>query len=226
MTAIQKALFQSHFGNFWWKINQETLAALAKENNDGILMLMDTLPPPKCVLEIGCANGWRLELIREKYKCETYGIDPSFHASQAGGGGMKNLYVATADSLPFPGRFFDAVIYGYCLAYVDPSLYFTVMAEGDRVLADGGHLYIYDSVSPRPIKRRYSHVRYKDGRNLDLWAYQMDFAKLWLAHPFYRQVIDCIDPDKLEGVTVLQKDSKIAFMQGGTAVEAVEYEIK
>jgi hypothetical protein len=83
----------------------------------------------------------------------------------------------------------------------DPADWFRIVAEGDRVLTDGGHLIIQDfpDVS-RPFARKYTH---RDG----VLSYHMRFSDLWQTHPWYQRVYGCgrgVD----EYVTVLRKDTK------------------
>ena len=67
---------------------------------------------------------------------------------------------------------------GFCLYLVDRSLLQRVVAEADRVLANGGLLAILDFDPDVPCARPYHH---RPG----LMSYKMDYAALFLANPAY-----------------------------------------
>jgi ubiquinone/menaquinone biosynthesis C-methylase UbiE len=133
------------------------------------------------VLEIGSSNGRVLEQLRRLAGCEAHGIDPSPAAVEDGISRFPDLRlsVGTAERIAYGDGFFDVVILGFCLYLVDRALLQRVVAETDRVLADGGgRLMITDFDSPQPHRRAY---RYEKG----LWSYKMQYANLWLANPSY-----------------------------------------
>lgn len=156
---------------------------------------------PRNVLEVGCANGWRLEEMRKIFGCRIRGIDPSIKISGFVNGGF--LEKGTADTIHSLDRNFDAVIYGFCLYLCDPEDYLRIAAEGDRVLADGGYIVIYDFHPDLPHSRIYKH---HDG----VLTRKMNFSRLWLGHPAYTHVLTqpC---DEGVSVIILRKDSHNAF---------------
>jgi ubiquinone/menaquinone biosynthesis C-methylase UbiE len=155
---------------------------------------------PTDVLEIGCADGWRLKRLQDKYHCRIRGIDPSGEAIDSGGGHAAGLTRGTATHLPFPASAFDLVIFGFCLYLAEPSDLFHVAAEADRVLHDRGALMIYDfGDNTPPFARPYGHKS-------DVLSYHIDHAQLWLAHPWYVQLSRTPYPDGL--VTTLRKNTE------------------
>lgn len=215
----QTAEFLKFFGDYWYERN---IADLGKDDPVS-LIIEGMLLKPKDVLEIGCADGWRLRKLKEKYGCYVMGIDPSLKAIEAGAGaGLRlglELQVGTADDICFPNNQFDLVIYGFCFSYIDPELYFKVLDEGDRVLKDGGYLIIHDRTAPFPIMRQHGHIQKATGEETCVYAYAMDFASLWLAHPFYTWKASVRDPDSFENVVVLQKNIESAFVRGSHVPE-------
>ncbi len=155
---------------------------------------------PDRVLEVGCANGRRLEAIHDIYGSHVMGIDPCNDAI------TKNVPVfkGTADDLSgFRFHPFDLLIYGWCLYLCDPEDYFKIASEGDRVLQDGGFLIIYDFKDCYPhYKRPYKH---KEG----LFSHHFDFPKLWINHPAYKIVR--ISHQDETSVTILKKKMATAF---------------
>jgi ubiquinone/menaquinone biosynthesis C-methylase UbiE len=156
---------------------------------------------PTRILEIGCANGWRVERLKERFPtCSVRGIDPSSRVPSS-----PSATRGTADDLAaFAAAEFDLLIYGFCLYLCDREDLFKIAAEADRVLRDGGHIVIHDFAVPaEPFARIYEH-------RAGILSYHMDYAKLWLAHPWYRTVACRLFEDD-ESLTVLQKDRADSF---------------
>lgn len=163
--------------------------------------------PCGTLLEIGCSNGWRLKQLHETMRCAVYGIDPSKLAVEEGTRGVLDLVVGTADLLPYPDRFFDIVIFGFCLFVIDPDDHFRVVAEADRVLKDGGLLIIDDYSFPRALTREYQESE----KRFSIFHY--DFCKLWLASPRYEIAAETIDADRLHITTALRKKHDNGFLK-------------
>ena len=177
-TFAQKQAFLGREGDAWFWRNR---AKLAQVTQDPVEATLSTIPlQPRAFLEIGCSNGWRVNRLAQAFRAPGYGIDPSEQAIAEG----KSLYPdltllkGTAEKLPFPDATFDIVIYGFCLYLCDRGDLFQIAAEGDRVLADGGHVVIYDFFVSRPYARVYHH-------DPSLLSYKMDYSTLFLGHPAY-----------------------------------------
>lgn len=196
----QADIFLDSEGDAWLARNRNKLGL-----HDPVAQMMKAIDlKPERVLEVGCANGWRLAALRDKYGCEIMGVEPSRQAGIEAASLSVPVHQSSAAVLPVSGPF-DLVIYGFCLYLTDPGDWFRIAAEGDCVLAPGGHLIIHDFVAPGNVNyaRHYEH---RDG----ILAYHFDFAKLWLASPLYQTVSVQYGIDEM--VTVLQKRpvSKIA----------------
>jgi ubiquinone/menaquinone biosynthesis C-methylase UbiE len=176
----QAEAFYEGEGDAWLKRNIHKLPPEHDPVQDAIEHLNIT---PTSVLEIGCANGWRLEQLFELYKCKCWGVDPALGFPYGPYGSHHRFTRTTADNLSphlEPDQF-DLVIYGFCLYLCDPDDYFRIAMEGDRVLQDNGHLIIHDFYSETPKRVPYHH---KDG----LFSHKMDFRKLWDEHPYYLSI--------------------------------------
>lgn len=158
---------------------------------------------PKYVLEVGCANGWRLNKLRDLFNCGVMGVEPSMAAGCDAVRLKVPVYQMTASCLPVTTDGYDMVIYAFCLYLTDPADWLTIAAEGDRVLAAGGHIVIHDfsdtayGNAVAPYAAPYAH---RDG----LRSYHFNFASLWLAHPQYKQVI-FHEVSTQEGVWIIRK---------------------
>ena len=112
---------------------------------------------PKRLLKLD-VGGHRLEIIRNAFHSDSYGIDPSSKDIEDG----KSIYpnnsfqVGTADNLPFDDDSFDMVIFGFCLYLCDRKDLFKIAYEADRCLKNKGTLVIKDFCPPFPYKNNYS----------------------------------------------------------------------
>lgn len=188
-------------GRAWLERNRARLPI----PNDPVQSLIKGLNiQPTSVLEIGCANGWRLEAMREQYQCKIVGIDPGAPPS------LKDrprwLLRGTATDVSFEDTF-DCVIFGFCLYLVDRQDLFEIVARGDRSLKDQGYLVVYDfhvGITDAPKTVPYHH---KDG----LFSFKMNYENLWLANPTYRWVANKVygEGDDAVSVSVLKKDLSV-----------------
>src|SRR6266849_4685768 len=170
----QKDIFLESEGNAWLERNREKLGQF-----DSISEIIDDMGlKPTSVLEVGCANGWRLAKLRDKYGCEIMGIEPSLQAGIEGAALRVPVMQGTASMLPFPPDMFDLIIFGFCLYLTDPSDWLRIAAEADSILKDGGHIFIHDFETFASHAREYEH---RGG----ILSYHIDWSILWLGHPGY-----------------------------------------
>jgi len=218
----QKALFLKGEGDQWSARNREALLA-RDPKNDAVLQVIAALQmTPKRVLEVGCADGWRLRGVEAQTGAACSGVEPSAEAVAAG---LKlsahhDLKTGTADVLDFADGAFDMVVYGCCLTYCDRKDLFKVAQEGDRVLADGGFIVVYEFCTDIPYRNAYAH---KPGA----YCYKMRYADLFSWNPIYSVVhhqlvshhnvvadLASAIPDRMDeriGITVLRKSVADAY---------------
>lgn len=179
---FQRDEFLASEGNQWFARNRAVLDAASPERERIVDRLACQMVPGYTarVLEIGCGQGQNLASLATRHPIEGQGIDPSSDAVAAGTARYPglNLRVGTADALPFSDGTFDVVWFGFCLYLVDRLLLQRVVAEADRVLADGGLLAILDFDPDVSCARPYHH---RSG----LMSYKMDYARLFLGNPAY-----------------------------------------
>jgi SAM-dependent methyltransferase len=170
----QADIFLESEGNAWFERNRD------KPRIDHVTHCIAAYigRRPNRVLEIGCGAGFTLAAIRELYACEVLGIEPSIKAGIEAAGRKVPVLQMTASTLPEHGQF-DLIIYGFCLYLTDPGDWFKIVAEGDRVLAIGGHIIIHDFGGDLSLHG----VPYVHDPRITSWHY--DWAKLWLGHPAY-----------------------------------------
>lgn len=195
----QTAMFYEGEGNAWLKRNR---GKLGSPNDDVVLHGLDGLigvPRNGNYLEIGCANGWRLREIKQRYDATLVcGIDPSAEAVAAAKKSGVDATIGAANDLPWPDGFFNVVIYGFCLYLCDRKDLFKIVMEGDRVLSDGGLMIVYDFNADHPCRKPYKH---KDG----IWSYHQDYAKMFTANPAYTCLSSVSKQGSFTRVTILNK---------------------
>ncbi len=181
----------------WMERNKNKVGDVA---NDPVLKAMeDAKIFPERVLEVGCANGWRLKEIKKRHRCGVTGVEPNQNIK------VPFIYLGGAHDLRVVPPF-DLVIYGFCLYLCDREQLFSIAKEGDRVLEDGGYLIVHDFSAPDAYRVPYHH---KEG----VFSYHFDYSKLWSWNPAYRVVARRLHEreDAVEEVVVLKKDLQWAW---------------
>jgi SAM-dependent methyltransferase len=213
--SSQKDRFLAGEGDAWFRRNREALS-VADGDDCPVLQLTSKIDPyPSRVLEIGCANGWRLNKMLAAGAQECVGIDPSRAAIEEGKRVFPalQLHVGTAERLPLATENFDLVIFGFCLYLCDPCDHFRIVAEADGALADRSHLIIYDFDAATPYRNEYSHAT-------GVYSHKMDYSRLLLSHPHYslrerrtlihREGGEAL-PDNRLAVSLLEKNAQLAW---------------
>lgn len=169
----QSRVFIKGEGKAWLDRNINKLDG----NNDPVLETLKACKiTPANVIEVGCANGWRLAKLAKEFNCNGFGVDPGAERQVNKG---FSIFNGTAELLPFTSASADVVIYGFCLYLCDPEDYFKIAAEGDRVLQNNGYLVVYDFNCPiGSYKTKYKH-------HGGIFSYHYDFSRLWMGNPAY-----------------------------------------
>lgn len=177
----QKDIFLGGEGDSWYSRNASSLRGIdpASPPQDVVYML-DTLSPFRdeinTVLEIGCSNGIKLELVCEQLDAKGFGLDPSPVAVREGNVRQKsvdlNLIVGTSDDLPFETGSIDLVNFAFCLYLVDRDALLKSLAEADRVLRPGGFLAITDFDPGFRHRRPYNHKS-------EVFSFKQDYGSLF-----------------------------------------------
>ena len=188
--VIQKEIFLSSEGDAWYERNKKSING--KEADEIINCISELGLAPKKVLEIGCSNGYRLNKLKEKYKADCYGIDPSLEAIEAGRVSFNKIKLkqGTADSLDFNDNEFDLVIIGFCLYLCDRNDLFKIACEVDRVLLDKGLIIILDFGPPFPYKNNYKYIE-------GVFSFKMDYASMFKWNPNYFVMYNKVFPHEM-----------------------------
>jgi SAM-dependent methyltransferase len=192
----QADVFLMGEGDAWFARNKDRLGQVDPVSNVIERMSLH----PKSVLEVGCANGWRLAKLRDTYGCEVMGVDPSQEAALEAAKFRVPVFQASATNLPTKVNAYDLVIFGFCLYLTDPDEWLRIAAEANWVIKDSGHIIIHDFADvAAPYARPYRH---REG----VMSHHFDFANLWLAHPWYHVAWREVGDEEM--ITVIKKSPR------------------
>ncbi len=123
--------------------NRPGLSGRAKRllERKGVRDIWDYLQPPRAILDVGCAGGELLDLIRRAGNDDVYGLEPDSYA--AGLARQRGLDVTEGylETAGFANQRFQTVLLDHVLEHVDdPDLF---MAEVRSVLSGGGAVVIW-----------------------------------------------------------------------------------
>ncbi len=149
------------------------------------------------VLEVGCANGYRLNWLQQ-LGVAVCGFDASL---QAIADGQQRYQLPSQLFVPqklsevwrsgeliqrFQPASMDCIIFGHCLYLFSPDRLPDVVATTLKLLKPGGVIVIFDFDSP-PQRQAYHHA-------VNVYSYKMDFARLFTGLPYmkciYKQVME------------------------------------
>lgn len=184
---IQDDIFMSDEGNQWFKRNRD--AIMDQNRFDWPINIIESLEGKEKIgriLELGCANGWRLARIKNMFpgNVELYGSDVSKEAITDGMSRYSDLRLKPGllSEIPFD-LMFDLVIVNFVFHWVDRKSLVKSIAEIDRVICDQGLLIVGDFLPDFPQKRPYHHL---PGQNV--FTYKQDYAKIFKAFGTYSEI--------------------------------------
>lgn len=193
---MQDKIFLASEGDAWFARNRDKLgqegridwpARLVEEIASGGKDAASggrKLDPIRSVLELGCATGWRLEIIRRRLGVRCVGVDASREAIEHGRRTYPGVefHQGLLASVPLTETF-DVVILQAVLHWVDRSSLAASIAEIDRLVRDGGYLSVGDFLPDFQPRRPYHHL---PGQGV--YTYKQDYAKIFEALGTYREI--------------------------------------
>lgn len=183
----QDSIFKRCEGDNWFSRNREALER--KVTVDWPSLFVERLESRaliRSVLELGCANGWRLERIKPLFSagCRLSGIDASRAAVEDGRTRFPDLdlHEGLLSDVPVQGAF-DLVIIYFVLHWVDRSTLARSISEIDRVVKDGGLLIVGDFLPDVPQRRKYHHLP-----DENVFTYKQDYTRIFENLCTYREL--------------------------------------
>jgi ubiquinone/menaquinone biosynthesis C-methylase UbiE len=180
-----------------------------------INLLVPFLQAGDRVLDVGCANGWRLRRLLKKMLGLglVAGMDLSFTALQDGlSKGSRSLVLADATAFPVRANSMDCVILGFVCYATGRRSALAVLAEVERVVRDDGVVAVLDFLPDAPTVNPYLHVSHE---SIDV--IKTDYAGTLVAYGGYQRTALAIRPadtaltlrslpgPERVGITILQR---------------------
>jgi ubiquinone/menaquinone biosynthesis C-methylase UbiE len=122
----------------------------------------DLVKPGMHVLEIGCGTGYHSGIVVSQEACLT-GVDISKECLRVCAKKHPNFYrliQANMEEIPLPASSFDVIVIFGSLSYGNPK---KVQKEIFRLLKNGGHLIVKDTLNHNLIFRFNRWIEYKKG---------------------------------------------------------------
>ena len=153
----QTEVFLDKEADGWFERNFKTQTKQDQDKDMALSFLLSLDLKDISVLEVGCADGWRLDRLSQAGCQECVGVDPSAKAVAMGQSRFPDvsLKVGTASNTNIDNKTFDIVVAGFCLYLCDRSELFKIAYEFDRLLNDGGMIVITDFISDIPYRNKY-----------------------------------------------------------------------
>ena len=173
------AAFDGQAADKWYERNKKKF--LTSEDDPVMKMIRLHNLKPRNVLEIGCADGYRLQWIHDEFGSDVYGNELSISVMEEGEKVNKDVCFnqGSADCI-VAFQQFDLIIYGFCMYLVDTTELFRVANQCNLKLVDGGHIIIWD-YEPTGKSHEFRPYLHADG----VREHHMDFSKMFTWHPDY-----------------------------------------
>ena len=185
---MQDEIFLSKEGNNYFGRNKSyyTQASSTFNNINYAISLINNVSQIKSVLDLGCANGNRLDDLKQLLpECNRFvGIEASADAINDGKKRYKDieLHQGVLSDIPIKAPF-DLVIINFVLHWVDRSSLIKSISEIDRVVKNNGYLIIGDFLPDCPLKRKYGHLPEDN-----VYTYKQDYSKIFESSNMYKEI--------------------------------------
>lgn len=181
MSKSQRNIWFESESDKWFLRNKELLG----KKQDIIFLLLDLYKiKPERVLEIGCANGYRLAKIYEKYDCEVLGVEPSEKAIEDGKSKWPFIKFqrTMCEDFNVEGNF-DLIIMNFVFHWISRDNLIKSVLKIDGSLRKEGFLIIGDFGPEAFIKRKYHHLP-----DESVFTYKQHYQSLFTSTGLYREI--------------------------------------
>ncbi|MNR75304.1 hypothetical protein D3C72_59340 [compost metagenome] len=203
----QDRYFYEKEGDAWFERNKGVLAKGGKiEQTAALLNLLDDPTTLTRVLDLGCANGWRLHELQKQFgvgSARCVGVDASAEAIQDGLRRYPDLELMRGVLADVPLKeVFDLVIVNFVLHWVDRTSIARSVSEVDRLVQDDGLLILGDFLPDFPQRRPYHHAK-----DAPIFTYKQDYAAIFEALGTYRELARMTFHHDVPGADLRSADS-------------------
>lgn len=177
----QSEVFLQSEADNWYIRNLEKLQGNSL-NLTSTTLVQKTLHPFKesieSILEIGCSNAAKLEILAEFFAAKAHGVDPSKMAIEDARkrfvkkGIPFSFEVGISADLPFSENSIDLVVLGFFMYVLDREELKTTIQEVNRVLRPGGFLVVEDFDFGNSFVNDYAH-------HSSIKTYKEDYASFF-----------------------------------------------
>jgi SAM-dependent methyltransferase len=183
----QTDIFSADEGDRWFRRNQARLDG--GQGDDRVMAMLsrwNECEQVGSVCELGCANGWRLASIGERFPHveRLAGSDVSAEAIADGRRRWTTLELAVGslDRTAIHGLF-DVVIVSFVFHWVARARLASSIAAVDALVADGGALILSDFLPDNPCARPYHHRT-----DVELFTYKQDYVRCFTDLEIYGEL--------------------------------------
>ncbi len=184
-TAAQDSVFLAGEGDAWYRRNADALAGRRTDAMLTVLGQLDRLGDITSVCDLGCSDGWRLEVLRALLpNAKRFaGAEPGAEAIAAGRARWPEfeLSVGTLADHAIQGAF-DLVTVNGVFSWVDRAALAASILGVDRLVASGGVLVIADFAADAPVRVPYHHRT-----DVALFTHKQNYAECFTTMGTYRQ---------------------------------------
>lgn len=184
----QDEMFLAGEGDRWYARNKAKLSeAGCADWPLRLLTMLEPGPDVRSVIELGCADGYRLaalsRLFGDGVRCA--GIDASADAIRQGSERYPGLDLRQGLLSDVPlDEPADLVVVNFVLHWVDRARLVRSIAEIDRLVADGGLLLLGDFLPDFAQRRRYHHLPERR-----VYTYKQDYSAAFKTLGMYRECV-------------------------------------
>ena len=136
---------------------------------------------PQRVFEYGCANGYRLHHLQEKYGSEGWGCDLSSLAVEDGKKKFGDFFIDDNISFESFCEEFDLVMINYVFHWIDRFDLMTLVSNIDRILIPGKYMIITDFGSNNNEKIQYKHKK-------GIYTYKQEYDEMFTSFKTYKLI--------------------------------------
>lgn len=157
------------------------------------------------ILDIGCSYGATIKILSRFYPNSSFvGIDTGAEtinlANKNVGSSKIKFYVGHSHNLGFIQDKFDVIILSMVLQWIPRSVLIKTISEIDRLLNEGGIVYIWEFLPDKNITSQSKH-------NGNIRIFKQDYSKCFTSFVWFKEVFrkEIIDSEEKKVMSIIKK---------------------